>query len=115
MLGAVTRVNQPRAAISVGNHSQDLIIYKDTCSCTGRGVATAVAAATTVPSPTSLKFKVAVSIGFHKVVDPTVVTHPPVVLTWEMVAVCTDAAPPLIDVNRQLLNFIEVYEQNGSG
>ena len=44
-----------------------------------------------------------------------IVTHPPVVLTSEMVAVCTDAVPPLDDVNRQLLNFIEVYEQNGSG
>ena len=30
-----------------------------------------------------------------------------------MVAVYADA--PLNDVNRQLLNFIEVYEQNGSG
>ena len=33
------------------------------------------------------KFQVAVSIVFHKAVDPTVVTHPPVVLTSEMVAV----------------------------
>ena len=32
-----------------------------------------------------------------------------------MVAVYTDAVPPLVDVNRQLLNLIEVYEQNGSG
>ena len=31
-----------------------------------------------------------------------------------MVAVYADA-PPLNDVDRQLLNFIEVYEQNGSG
>ena len=31
-----------------------------------------------------------------------------------MVVVYADA-PPLNDVNRQLLNFIEVYEQNGSG
>ena len=61
------------------------------------------------------KFQVAVSIVFHKAVDPTVVTHPPVVLTYEIVAVYTDAASTLLDVNRQLLNFIEVYEQNGSG
>ena len=40
------------------------------------------------------KFQVAVSIVFHKVVDPAVITHPPVVLTSEMVAVYTDAAPP---------------------
>ena len=32
-----------------------------------------------------------------------------------MVAVYSDAVPPLEDVNRQLLNFIEVYEHNGSG
>ena len=40
------------------------------------------------------KFQIAVSIVFHKVVDPTVGRHPPVVLTSEMVAVYTDAAPP---------------------
>ena len=61
------------------------------------------------------KFQIAVSIVFHKVVDPAVVTQPPVTLTSEMVDVYADAAPPLNDVNRQLLNFIEVYEQNGSG
>ena len=55
------------------------------------------------------------ALFFHKAVDPAVVTHqPPVTLTSEMVAVYADA-PPLNDVNRQLLNFIEVYEQNGSG
>ena len=32
-----------------------------------------------------------------------------------MVAVYADTVPPLNDVNRQLLNFIEVYEQDGSG
>ena len=46
------------------------------------------------------KFQVAVIIIFHKAVDPTVVTYPPVVLTSEMVAVYTVAAPPLVDVNR---------------
>ena len=60
------------------------------------------------------KFQIAVSIVFHKAVDHAVVTQPPVVLRSEMVAVYADA-PPLNDVNRQLLNFIEVYEQNGSG
>ena len=53
------------------------------------------------------KFQVVVS---HKTVDPAVITQPP--LTSEMVAVYADA--PLNDVNCQLLNFIEVYEQNGS-
>ena len=47
----------------------------------------------------SYKFQVAVSIVFHKAVDPAVYAN----------------VPPLNDVNRQLLNFIEVYEQNGSG
>ena len=36
-------------------------------------------------------------------------------LTSEMVAVYSDASPSLGDVYRQLLNFIEVYEHNGSG
>ena len=57
-------------------------------------------------------FLIAVSIVFHKAVDPAVVTQPPVVVTSEMVAVYAEA--PLNDLNRQLLNFI-VYEQNGSG
>ena len=61
------------------------------------------------------KFQVTVSIVFHKAVDHTVVTHPPVVLTPEMVAVYTDAVPPLVHGNRQILNFLEVYEQNCSG
>ena len=61
------------------------------------------------------KFQVAVRIVSHKVVDPAVVIQQTVVLTSEMVAVYSDAPPPLNDVNRQLLNFIDVYEQNGSG
>ena len=36
-------------------------------------------------------------------------------LTSEMVTVYSDASPPLGVVYRQLLNFIEVYEHNGSG
>ena len=51
------------------------------------------------------KFQVNVSVVFHKAVDPDVVMHQPVVLTPEMVATYADAAPPLDDVNRQLLNF----------
>ena len=60
-------------------------------------------------------FQVAFSIVFHKAINPTVVTHPPVVLTSEMFAVYTDAAPPLVDVNRQLLNLIVVFEQDCRG
>ena len=52
----------------------------------------------------------------HKAVDPNVVTQPPVILTSEMIAVyAADTAPPLDNVNRPLLNFIEVFELNGSG
>ena len=61
------------------------------------------------------KFQIAVTVVFHKAVEPAVVIQPPVTLTSEMVAVYSDASPPLEDVYRQLLNFIEVYEHNGSG
>ena len=37
------------------------------------------------------------------------------VLASEIVAVYADAVPPLDDVNRQVLHFVEVYEHNGSG
>ena len=60
------------------------------------------------------KFQIAVRIVFHKPVDPAVVTQPLATLTSEMVAVYEDA-PSLNDVNRQLLNFIEVYEQDCAG
>ena len=40
------------------------------------------------------KIQVAVSIVFHKAVDPADVAYPPVVLTSEIVAVYTDAVPP---------------------
>ena len=61
------------------------------------------------------KFQIAVCVVFHKAVDPAVVIQPPVTLASEMVAVYPDAVPPLQDAYRQLLNFIEVYEHNGSG
>ena len=61
------------------------------------------------------KFQIAVDVVFHKAVNPAVVTQPPATLTSEMVAVYSDAVPPLEDVNHQLLNFIDVYEHNGSG
>ena len=52
----------------------------------------------------------------HNALDPSVVTQSPVTLTSEMIAVyAADAVPPLDDINRQLLNFIEVFELNGSG
>ena len=45
----------------------------------------------------------AVDVIFHKSVDPTIITQPAVTLTSEMVAVY--GAPPLEDINRQLLNL----------
>ena len=61
------------------------------------------------------KFQLAVDVVFHKAVDPAVITVPPVTLISEMVAVYAGDAPPLEDVNRQLINLVEVYEHNGSG
>ena len=56
------------------------------------------------------------TIVCHQAVDPSVVTQPVVTLTSEMIDVyAPDALPPLDDVNRQLLNFIEVFELNESG
>ena len=61
------------------------------------------------------KFEVAITIVCHKAVESSVVTQPPVMLTSEVIAVyAADATQPLDDVNRQLLNFIEVFELNGS-
>ena len=61
------------------------------------------------------KFQVAITIVCHKAVDPSVVTQSPVTLTSEIIAVyAADTFPPLNDVNLQLLNFIEVFELNGS-
>ena len=59
------------------------------------------------------KFQMAEDVIFHKAVDPTVITQPAVTLTSEMVAVY--GAPPLEDINRQLLNLVEIYKHNGSG
>ena len=61
------------------------------------------------------KFQIVVSVVFHKVVAPAVITQPPVALASEMVAVYADSVPTLDDMNRQLLNLTEVYEHNGSG
>ena len=61
------------------------------------------------------RFQVAITNVCHNAVDPSVVTQQPVTLTSEMIAIyAADATPPLDGVNRQLLNFIEVFELNGS-
>ena len=62
------------------------------------------------------KFQVAITIVCHKAVDPSVVIQPPVTLTSEMIAVyAADSAPPLDNLNQQQLNFLELFELNGSG
>ena len=61
------------------------------------------------------KFQMVVHVIFHKAVDPTVITQPAVTLTSEMVAVYGGDTLPLEDINRQLLNLVEIYEHNGSG
>ena len=61
------------------------------------------------------KFQMAVDDIFHKAVDPTVITQPAVTLTSEMVAVYGGDTPPLVDINRQLLNLVEIYEHDVSG
>ena len=58
------------------------------------------------------KFQMAVDVVFHKAVDPAVITQPPVTLTSEMVVVYAGDAPTLEDINRQLLNLVEIYEHN---
>ena len=61
------------------------------------------------------KFQIAADVVLHKAVDPAVITQPPVTLLSELMAVYADTVPPLEDVNRQLVNLVEVYEHNGSG
>ena len=61
------------------------------------------------------KFQLAVDVVFHKAIDPAVITQSAVTLTSEIAAVYAGDAPPLADVNRQLVNLVEVYEHNGSG
>ena len=61
------------------------------------------------------KFQMAVDVVFQKAVDPAVITVPPGTLTSEIVEVYAGDAPPLEEINRQLVNFVEIYEHNGSG
>ena len=56
------------------------------------------------------KFQVAVGVMFHKAVDPTVVTQPPVTLRTTMAAVYPDGSPQLAGTSAHLLELIEVYE-----
>ena len=57
----------------------------------------------------------AVDVIFHKAADPTVITQPAVTVTSEMVAIYGGDTPALENINRQLLNLVEIYEHNGSG
>ena len=63
----------------------------------------------------SYKFQIAVNVAFHKAVDPTVVTRPPVTLWSRMAAVYPNEVPQLVETVRHLLELIEHFELNGSG
>ena len=61
------------------------------------------------------KYQIAVNIIFHKAVDPTILTDPPVTLRTTMVAVYAVDVPQLVETSCNILELLEVYEQNGSG
>ena len=61
------------------------------------------------------KYQIAVNVIFHKAVDPTILTDPPVTLRSTMVAVYAADVPQLVETSRNILELLEVYEQNGSG
>ena len=62
----------------------------------------------------SYKFQIAVNGAFHKAVDLTVVTQPPVTLWSRMAAAYPNKVPQLVDTVRHLLELIEIFEFNGS-
>ena len=61
------------------------------------------------------KYQVVLDVLFHKAVDHTVVTQPPVTLRTTMAAVYAGEQPNLVETSRHLLDLVEVYEHNGSG
>ena len=65
----------------------------------------------------AVKFQIVLQAVFVKAVDPAVTTDPPVVLTSEMFEVYadTDISERMEKVYKQILNYIDVYERNGSG
>ena len=65
----------------------------------------------------TLKVQMVLQAVFVKAVDPTVTTDPPVELTSELFEVYadTDISECLEKIYKQILNYIDVYERNGSG
>ena len=65
----------------------------------------------------SIKFNVSIQVVFHKAVDLSVTTQPPVTLQSEIhtAYATTSLSQSLGDVYTQLVNFIDVFECNGSG
>ena len=61
------------------------------------------------------KFQIVVNVVFHKAVDPTVMTQPPVTFRSPMAAVYAADQPQLAETVRHLLDLVEVYGHNGSG
>jgi len=68
-------------------------------------------------SKNALKFNVALHAVFEKAADSSILTEPPVCLVSEPFEVYADTSVKfcLERAFNQLLNFIEVYERNGSG
>ena len=60
------------------------------------------------------KYQIAVNVIFHKAVDPTILTDPPVTLRTDIIAVYAVDVPQLVETSRCILELLEVYEQNGS-
>ena len=61
------------------------------------------------------KYQVVLDVMFHKAVDPTVITQPPVTLRTTMAAVYAGEQLNLEETSCHLLDLVEVYEHNDSG
>ena len=65
----------------------------------------------------AVKVQMVLQAVLVKAVNPAVTTDPPFVLTSELVEVYadTDVSECLEKIYKQILNYIDVYERNGSG
>ena len=65
----------------------------------------------------SLKFNLSLHVIFEKAIDPEIKTDPPVILNTEPLAIYSsdNIAKELKKAEKQIVNFIDAYERNGSG
>ena len=54
------------------------------------------------------KYQIALNIVFHKAVDSTILTDPPVTLRTTMAAMYPNELPQLVETSRHLLELLEV-------